>query len=168
MVQKGGVTVCSTRIWSSLSQPSADGEAKETSVAAARISEASHAAAAAGTVYHSQHGGTTPPEPSVPPSVVMPQERTVGNRVTWLSTLVTSTAFKYVTEYRTPVSVTRDVCARVNDSLCRGDDNGPWLIKVRGYLSLGSPQRSINLRHALSCCFFVGFPYFGVRKSQTL
>lgn len=77
VVQKGGVTVCSTQIWSSLSQPSADGEAKETSVAAAQISEASHAAAAAGTVYHSQHGGTTPPEPSVPPSVVTPKEHTV-------------------------------------------------------------------------------------------
>lgn len=44
-------------IWSSLSQLSADREAKETYIAAAQISEASHTAAAAGTVCHSQHGG---------------------------------------------------------------------------------------------------------------
>lgn len=98
-------------IWSSLSQPSADGEAKETSVAAAQISEASHAAAAAGTVYHSQHGGTTLPEPSVPPLVVTPKEHTVQNTVTLLSTLVISTAFKSVTESLTPVSITQDICA---------------------------------------------------------
>lgn len=89
-----------------LSQPSADGEAKGTSVAAAQISEASHAAAAAGSVYHNQHGGTTPPEPSVPSLVVTPKEHTVENIVTLLSTLVISTAFKSVTEYLTPVIVT--------------------------------------------------------------
>lgn len=98
-------------IWSSLSQLSADREAKETYIAAAQISEASHTAAAAGTVCHSQHGGTTPPEPGVPPSVVTPKGHTVEDTVTSLSTLVISTAFTSVAAYLTPVSVTQDVCA---------------------------------------------------------